>query len=55
MAITRSIKSKLDNYRVNLPTDRRTRAYSNILKKNQWNDEQYTRYLKDTIKGFKRK
>jgi len=33
MTITRSIKSKLDNYGVNLPTDRRTRAYTNILRK----------------------
>ena len=33
MTITRSIKSKLDNYGVNLPTDRRTRAYANILRK----------------------
>ena len=52
MAITRSIKSKLDNYGVNLPTDGRTRAYANILKKNNWTDEQYTKYLKDIIKGF---
>ena len=52
MAITRSNKSKLDNYGVNLSVDKRTRAYANILKKNQWTDEQYTRYLKDIIKGF---
>jgi len=52
MAITRSNKSKLDNYGVNLSVDKRTRAYANILKKKQWTDEQYTRYLKDIIKGF---
>ena len=34
MTITRGIKAKLDKYGLNLPTDRRTRAYSNILKKN---------------------
>ena len=33
MAITRSIKSKLDKYGVNLPVDKRTRAYGNILRK----------------------
>ena len=44
MAITRSIKSKLDNYGVNLPVDKRTRAYANILKKNQWTDAQYIGY-----------
>ena len=52
MSITRSIKSKLDTYGVNLPTDRRTRAYSNILRKNNWTDETYKRHLKDVIKGF---
>ena len=52
MAITRSIKSKLDNYGVNLPVDKRTRAYANILKKNQWTDAQYKGYLKDIIKKF---
>jgi len=52
MTITRSIKSKLDNYGVNLPTDRRTRAYANILKKNNWTDETYKGYLKDIIKKF---
>ena len=52
MTITRSIKSKLDNYGVNLPTDRRTRAYANILRKNNWTDETYKGYLKDIIKGF---
>ena len=52
MSITRSIKSKLDNYGVNLPTDRRTRAYANILRKNNWTDETYKRYLKDIIKKF---
>jgi len=52
MSITRSIKSKLDNYGVNLPTDRRTRAYANILRKNNWTDETYKGYLKEVIKGF---
>jgi len=52
MTITRSIKSKLDNYGVNLPTDRRTRAYANILRKNNWTDETYKRYLKDILKSF---
>jgi len=37
---------------VNLPVDKRTRAYGNLLRKNQWTDEQYTRYLKDTLKKF---
>ena len=40
MSITRSIKSKFDKYRVNLPVDKRTRAYGNFLRKNQWSDEQ---------------
>jgi hypothetical protein len=31
MAITRGIKDKLDKYGLNLPTDRRTRAYAAIL------------------------
>ena len=52
MTITRSIKSKLDNYGVNLPTDRRTRAYANILRKNNWTDKTYKRYLKDILKSF---
>ena len=33
MAITRGIKDKLNKYGLNLPVDRRTRAYANILKK----------------------
>ena len=36
MAITRGIKDKLNKYGLNLPVDRRTRAYANILKKNKW-------------------
>ena len=35
MAITRGIKDKLDKYGLNLPTDRRTRAYAVILLKNK--------------------
>ena len=52
MSITRSIKSKLDKYGVNLPVDKRTKAYANILRKNNWTDETYKRYLKDTLKKF---
>ena len=52
MTITRSIKSKLDKYGVNLPVDKRTRAYANILRKNDWTDGQYIGYLKDTLKKF---
>jgi len=52
MAITRRIKLKLDIYGVSLPTDKRTRAHANILRKNNWPDETYKRYLKDIIKGF---
>ena len=50
--ITSSIKSKLDKYGVNLPVDKRTRAYANILKKTQWTDAQYIGYVKDTLKKF---
>ena len=50
--ITRRIKSKLDKYWVNLPVDKRTRPYSNILRKNNWTDETYKGYLKEVIKGF---
>ena len=52
MTITRGIKAKLDKYGLNLPTDRRTRAYSNILKKNNWTEDQYSRYLKDVTKRY---
>jgi len=52
MAITKSIKSKLEKCGVNHLVDKRTRAYGNLLRKNQWSDEQYTRYLKNTLKNF---
>ena len=52
MAITRGIKDKLDKYGVNLPVDKRTRAYVNLLRKNQWSEAQYVRYLKDTLKRY---
>ena len=52
MSITRSIKSKLDKYGVNLPVDKRTKAYANILRKNNWTDETHKGYLKDIIKKF---
>jgi len=39
-------------YIISIPVDKRTRAYANFLKKNNWNEKQYTEYLKDIIKGF---
>lgn len=52
MAITRGIKDKLDKYGVNLPTDKRTRAYANVLKKNNWTETQYTNYLKQVLQRY---
>ena len=55
MAITRSIKTKIDNYGINLPTDKRTRAYRQVLKKNNWTETQYEGYLKDLTKKYDKK
>jgi len=55
MAITRGIKDKLDKYGLNLPVDRRTRLYANILKKNNWTETQYVSYLKQTLKKYTKK
>ena len=55
MAITRGVKEKLDKYGVNLPVDKRTRAYVNLLRKNQWTEAQYVKYLKDTLKRYTKK
>ena len=52
MAITRGIKDKLDKYGVNLPTDKRTRAYANVLKSNNWTETQYANYLKQVLKRY---
>ena len=50
--ITRSIKSKLDKYGVNLPVDKCTRAYANIIKKNQQTDTKHISYFKDTLEKY---
>lgn len=55
MAITRGIKTKLDKYGINLPVDKRTRAYREILQKNKWTENQYVQYLKQYTKRFEKK
>ena len=55
MAITRGIKAKLDKYGINLPVDKRTRAYREILQKNKWTENQYVQYLKQYTKRFEKK
>ena len=55
MAITRGIKTKLDKYGINLPVDKRTRAYREILQKNKWTENQYDQYLKQYTKRFEKK
>jgi hypothetical protein len=49
MSITKSIKSKLQKYGINLPTDRRTAEYKQIAK-NFAVPELYTQYLRGQIK-----
>ena len=55
MAITRGIKDKLDKYGINLPTDKRTRRYQNLLLKEGWTEEQYKNYLKQVIQRYTKK
>jgi len=55
MAITRGIKDKLNKYGLNLPVDRRTRAYKKILSENKWTDIQYQSYLKQVLKRYTKK
>ena len=55
MAITRGIKDKLNKYGLNLPVDRRTRAYANLLQNNNWTETQYVSYLKQTLKKYTKK
>ena len=55
MAITRGIKMKLERYGINLPVDKRTRAYRNILTQNNWTENQYVQYLKQYTKRFEKK
>ena len=52
MAITRGIKNQIDKYGVNLPTDKRTRAYSKLLRDNNWTEAQYASYLKQVLKRY---
>ena len=54
MAITRGIKDKLDKYGLNLPVDKRTRAYKKILSENKWTESQYQSYLKQVLKRYKK-
>ena len=55
MAITRGIKDKLDKYGINLPTDKRTRRYQDLLRKEGWTEEQYKNYLKQVIQRYTKK
>jgi hypothetical protein len=52
MAITRGIKAKIENYGLNVPTDKRTRRYQQILKENNWTETQYETYLKQLVKKY---
>jgi hypothetical protein len=52
MAITRGIKAKIENYGLNVPTDKRTRRYQQILKENNWTETQYESYLKQLVKKY---
>jgi len=53
--VPKSIKDKLFKYGVNLPTDRRTIAYENILNEKKLNQREYITYLKDIIAKQKKK
>jgi hypothetical protein len=53
--VPNSIKQKLFKYGVNLPTDRRTIAYENILNEKKLNQREYITYLKDIIAKQKKR
>ena len=55
MAITRGIRAKLETYGLNLPVDKRTRAYKKLLSDNKWTEAQYVSYLKQTLKRYTKK
>jgi hypothetical protein len=52
MAITRGIKAKIDKYGLNVPTDKRTRRYQQLLRENNWTETQYESYLKQLVKRY---
>ncbi len=55
MAIISKIqRNKLKKYKLNLPTDKRTTAYKEIVKTLNLTDNQYKAYVKKTIKDYEK-
>ena len=48
--ISKTQRQKLKKYEINLPTDKRTRAYKQIVKKLEKTDNQYKVYIKKRLK-----
>jgi len=52
--ISKTQRDKLKKYKLDLPTDKRTKAYKQIVKKLEKTDNQYKAYVKKTIKDYEK-
>ena len=52
--ISKTQRQKLKKYAINLPTDKRTKAYKQIVKLLEKTDNQYKAYVKKTIKDYEK-
>lgn len=54
MGLTKGQIKYIQENKLNLPVDKRTRAYQQFLKKRGWIDEQYEEYVKEVIRNHKK-
>lgn len=53
--IGQSLKSSIQRYGINFPTDGRTKAFKEILKNKKWIVEEYNEFLKDLVKEARKR